>query len=186
MTQSLILHLAQHLPDSGSNRSEGATSSPRADSGQLNALLARAGKAQVGGNYEEAVALYREFNALVPGNADALNNLGVALFSLARYQEAEQCYRQALEINPELAGAYCNLADLLQANPKEAEECLRRALRINPKYLEARVNLGVSLANSGREHEAKACFKKALKIAPNCPEALLGLGQIARTEGRFA
>jgi Flp pilus assembly protein TadD len=185
VTQSLILHLAQHLRDSESGRREDATSSPQA-TGNLNDLLSRASNAQAEGNYEEAVALYREFISHVPLHANALNNLGVALFSLARYQEAEQCYRQALEINPELAGAYCNLADLLQANPKEAEECLRRALRINPKYLEARVNLGVSLANSGREHEAKACFKKALKLSPNCPEALLGLGRIARTEGRFA
>ena len=185
-TQSLILHLAQQSQDSAADSSEGARSSRQGDSGGLKTLVARAGKAQADGNYEEAVSLYREFIALVPRHADVLNNLGVALFSLARYQEAEQCYREALEINPELAGAYCNLADILQANPKEAEECLRRALRINPKYLEARVNLGVSLANSGREHEAKACFKKALKIATNCPEALLGLGQIAQMEGRFA
>jgi tetratricopeptide (TPR) repeat protein len=186
VTQSLILHLAQNSQDPGSARGGDATSSSRADSAKLSDLVARAGNAQAEGKYEEAITLYREFIAIVPRQADALNNLGVALFSLARYQEAEQCYRQALEINPEFAGAYCNLADLLQANPKEAEECLRRALRINPKYLEARVNLGVSLANSGREHEAKACFKKALKIAPNSAEALLGLGRIARAEGHFA
>lgn len=185
VTQSLILHLAQHSQSSGSDRSEVAVSSPQSDSVKLKDLIARAGKAQAEGNYEEAVTLYRKVIAIVPRHADVLNNLGVALFSLARYQEAEQCYREALEINPQLAGAYCNLADLLQANPKDAEECLRRALRINPKYLEARVNLGVSLANSGREHEAKACFKKSLKMAPNCPEALLGLSQIARMEGRF-
>lgn len=185
VTQSVILHLAKQSQDSGSDRI-GANSSPGAGTGKLNDLIARAGKAQAEGNHEEAAALYREFIGFVPRHADAFNNLGVALFSLGRYEEAEQCYRQALEIDPELAGAYCNLADLLQANPKEAEECLRRALRINPKYLEARINLGVCLANSGREHEAKTSFKKALKIAPNSPEALLGLGRIARTEGRFS
>jgi tetratricopeptide (TPR) repeat protein len=183
VTQSLILHLAQHLQNAGGNTS--ASTSPKADSDQLNKLLALAGKFQAEGNYEEAASLYRKFLAVVPRHADALNNFGVTLSRLARYQEAEQCYRQALEINPELAVAHCNLADLLQGNPKEAEECLRRALRINPKYVEARVKLGVSLASSGREHEAKPYFKKALKVAPNCPEALLGLGQIARMEGRF-
>ena len=186
VTQSLILHLARHLQNAGGNISASASTSPQAESDKLNKLLALAGKFQAEGNYEEAASLYRKFLAVVPGHADALNNFGVTLSRLARYQEAEQCYRQALEINPELAVAHCNLADLLQGNPKEAEECLRRALRINPKYVEARVKLGVSLASSGREHEAKPYFKKALKIAPNHPEALLGLGQIARIEGRFA
>lgn len=187
VTQSLVVHLAQQASSATNTRAGlSATTDAQPGSTKLSELLSKAAKSYAAGDYAEAVALYKEVIALVPRNADALNNLGVALFSLARYQEAEHCYRQALEINPEMAGAYCNLADLLQANPKEAEECLRRALRINPKYLQARINLGVSLANSGRDHEAKACFKKALKIAPNSPEALLGLGQVARGEGHFA
>jgi tetratricopeptide (TPR) repeat protein len=185
VTQSLILHLAQHSQDSKSDRGEDATPSPQADSNRLNLLLARAGKAQAAGNNTEAAALYHEFVALVPRHPDALNNLGVALFNLGRYEEAERCYRQAIEIKPDFPGALCNLADVLQGNPLEAEEQLRRALRLNPKHVDARIKLGLSLASTGREHEARACFKKALKIAPGQSDALLGLGRITLTEGRF-
>ncbi len=51
---------------------------------------------------------------------------------------------------PELAVAHCNLADLLQGDPKEAEESLRRALKFNPKNVQAReFKLGVSLCRLG-------------------------------------
>ena len=129
--------------------------------------------------------LFDEFVSLVPGRADALNALGVALYNLGRYQEAEQRYREAIDINPEYANALVNLAALLQANPDAAEPLLRRALKINPKYPGARAMLGVMLLSSGHEHEAKVAFRKALKVSPKDPIALLGLAQIARVEGRF-
>ena len=52
-------------------------------------------------------------------NPEALCNLGVALFSLGRYEEAEQCYRQSLEINPMSSETLCNLAAVLQGNRRK-------------------------------------------------------------------
>ena len=135
--------------------------------------------------YAQAADLFDQFVSLVPGRADALNALGVALYNLGRYQEAEQRYREAIDIDPEYADALVNLAALLQANPDAAELLLRRALKINPKYPGARAMLGLMLLSSGHVHEAKAAFRKALKVSPRDPVALLGLAQIARVEGRF-
>jgi tetratricopeptide (TPR) repeat protein len=185
VTQSLILHLSQQTADTASGRTLRAVPADQPDAGKISLLLARANEALAEGDYAEAVALYQDLIPLVPRNPDVLNNLGVALAELRRYQEAEQCYREAIEINPEFAGALCNLADLVQGNPQEAEELLRRALKVNPKYADARAKLGVALVASGRERDAKACFNKALKVVPSHPEALLGLGRIARMEGRF-
>ena len=121
--------------------------------------------------------LFDEYVSLVPGRADALNALGVALFNLGRFQEAEQRYREAIDIDPEYANALVNLAALLQASPKAAEPLLRRVLKINPKYPGARAMLGIMLLSSGHEHEAKLAFRKALKVSPKDPIALLGLAQ---------
>ena len=123
--------------------------------------------------------------SLVPGRTDALNALGVALYHLGRYQEAEQRYREAIDVDPEHADALINLAALLQTNPDAAEPLLRRVLKINPKYQGARAMLGLMILSSGREHEAKVAFRKALKLSPRDHVALLGLAHIARVEGRF-
>jgi len=186
VTQSLILHLSQQIADAASGRTSGAVPADQPASGkQVDDLLARAHKSFAKRDFEDAVTLYSEFVELRPRRSDVLNNLGVALSNLGRYQDAEQCYRQAIEINPEFAEALCNLANLLQGDPQEAEIWLRRALKVNPKYPGARTKLAVTLAFTGRLHEAKASFRKGLKIDPRDSDAMLGLGQIARTEGRF-
>jgi Flp pilus assembly protein TadD len=186
VTQSLIVHLSQGPTGvAADRRSAGAQGNGPDDSGKKNALLARAKKAFDEGDYAHAAELFDEFVSLVPGNADALNALGVALYHLGRYQEADQRYREAIDANPEYANALVNLAALHQANPKEAEPLLRRVLKINPKYPGARAMLGIMLLSSGDDHAARSAFRKALKVSPKDPVALLGLAQIARVEGRF-
>jgi tetratricopeptide (TPR) repeat protein len=182
VTQCLILHLSQKVDVTAPGA--GAPAVQRA-SGKFDDLLARANKSFAEGDYVQAAALFSEFVELVPNRPDVLNSLGVALLELNRNQEAEQRYREAIEIDPVFVEALCNLASLLQGDPQEAEEYIRRALRVNPKHAGARAMLGRTLAFTGRLHEAKAAFRKALKIAPNDSDALLGLAQIERTEGRF-
>jgi Flp pilus assembly protein TadD len=184
VTQCLILHLSQTTVDA-SARGSAPAPALKPDSDRIDDLFTRARKAFTEGDYARAVTLYTELTEIVPQRPDVLNNLGVALFSLGRYEEAEQRYREAIEINPEFAEALCNLADVLQGNPQEAEQWLRRALRVNPKFPGARTKLGLMLASAGREHEAGAAFRKSLKIAPRDADALLGLAQIAQAGGRF-
>jgi tetratricopeptide (TPR) repeat protein len=185
VTQCLILHLSQKTADTASGAGPAAASAVQPTSGKNNDLLTRGNKSFAEGDYAQAAALLSEYVGLVPRRADVLNTLGVALLELHRYEEAEQRYRQAIEIDPGFVEALCNLASVLQGNPQESEEYVRRALRVNPKHVGARTILGRTLAFTGREHEAKAAFRKALKIAPNNSDALLGLAQIERTEGRF-
>ncbi len=182
VTQALILHLSQNQPEAAKTTDSAPS---RLDSDKTRRLLDQGNKCLTERAYAQAVVHYRELLELQPLNPEALCNLGVALFSLGRYEEAERYYRQSLEINPMSSETLCNLAALLQGNAPEAEKYLRRALKINPKYADARSKLGLVLIFAGRLREAKAACKKALKVEPRHAEALLGLGQIARSEGRF-
>jgi tetratricopeptide (TPR) repeat protein len=186
LTESLLLRLAQGQTRVASDRrsADAQRSGPGASS-KNNALLARAKKAFEARDYAQAAELFDEFLSLVSGRADVLNALGVALYNLGRYQEAEQRYREAIDIDPEFADALVNLAALLQANPAAAEPLLRRALKINPKYPGARAMLGLNFLSAGQEHDATVALRKALKISPRDHLALLGLAHIARVEGRF-
>jgi predicted O-linked N-acetylglucosamine transferase (SPINDLY family) len=51
--------------------------------------------------------------ALAPDNAQACSNLGNALVSLKRFDEAVASCRRALEINPDFFEAHCNLGNAL-------------------------------------------------------------------------
>jgi tetratricopeptide (TPR) repeat protein len=181
LTQSLILHLSQDQPK--------ATSSDpaprRLDKAKIQQLLDQGYKCLSQRAFAQAAVHFEQLLELQPNHPEALAELGVALFSLGRYEEAERCYRESLEINPMSPSTLCNLATVLQSDPPEAEKYLRRALKLNPKYADARSKLGLSLAFEGRVRDAKAAFQKALKVDPRHAEALLGLGQLARTEGHF-
>ena len=185
VTQSLLMHLAQGSGGAPTGDDWAIVKGSRPDPEISEALVARAEKALAERDYAEAAVLFEEFLSAVPGRADALNALGVALYHLGRYQEAEQRYREALDVDPLYVNALVNLAALLQGSPETAEPLLRQALKINPKYPGARAILGIMLLSSGNDREAKLAFRKAMKVSPKDPVALLGLAQIARVEGRF-
>ena len=122
-----------------------------------------------------------------PRHAEGLNNLGAAFCKVGRYNEAENCFRQAISAKPNDAEGYNNLGNVLRwaGRMDEAEILFRRALKINPRYLDARTNLGTLLAVHGRVREAQTYLKKVLKSTPRNADALHGMGHIAALEGRF-
>ena len=87
----------------------------------------------MGKRFADAEQSYRRAIALVPGFADAWNNLGTCLRELKRPEEAETVYRKALELGPNNPDTLDNLAlalkDLERAD--EAAETIRRALVID-------------------------------------------------------
>ena len=58
------------------------------------------------GKVEEAIKLYRDAIAQRPNFAEALLNLGHALKAKGHQDEAKTCWKQALEVKPELAQGY--------------------------------------------------------------------------------
>jgi tetratricopeptide (TPR) repeat protein len=187
VTQSLVMHLSQtQIP--GSNQNSAAAPATRAGRAEVQQLFVRGNKFFAQEAHAEAAALYEQVIELDASHAEALNNLGASLSYLGgRYEEAEQCFRQAIEIKPEFAEPYCNLGVLLRqkSHLAESEAVLRRALKLRPNYHDARIDLGLTLLFLGRLRDARACFAKVLKNSPRNVLALYGTGQIAAAEGRF-
>nr|MBW4056287.1 tetratricopeptide repeat protein [Pseudomonadota bacterium] len=114
-------------------------------------------------------------------------NLGNTLMDAGRLNEAEACFRCALEIKPDYVEAYSNLGHLLNAlgHLNESETSFRCALEINPDYAEAHNNLGITLKGMGRLNESEACCLQALKINPDYVEAYSNLGITLKDLGRL-
>src|SRR5262249_37439392 len=64
---------------------------------------------------DERLRWFQAAVAAAPGNAAALNDLGVALDDKGQVDEAIACYRKAIELDPKLAKAHYNLGFALKA-----------------------------------------------------------------------
>jgi tetratricopeptide (TPR) repeat protein len=69
----------------------------------------------------------------------AWNNKGLCFFSKRRYQEAIECFNEAIKIDNNLKQAWFNKAVCLRevGDTLGALRCLQRSLEIDPAYKEA-------------------------------------------------
>ena len=114
----------------------------------------------------DARSAFQKATELLPGDAQAHYNLGIALQDLGQLDEAVASYRRALKISPEYAEAHGNLGTTLKdlGQLDEAVASYRRALKINPYLADGHTNLGTALKDLGRLDEAAASHRRALAI----------------------
>ncbi len=126
---------------------------------------------------------------LLPDDAEAHSNLGNALQSLRRFDDAAACYRRALEIKPDYPEACNNLGSALRGLGRldEAVASFRRALEMKADFAEACNNLGNALRGLRRLDEAVAskfevvCFDRAGFGQPGKHPALKGKSPVNRS-----
>jgi tetratricopeptide (TPR) repeat protein len=119
-----------------------------------------------------ALVLLRQIAATTP-DVDSLINLGVALLLQRQYGEAEESFRNALQLQPGSPSATLDLADclLLQGRGAEARalyaEIVAQAERANRGDWE---NLGIkaqALAHLGDPTRAVEAIQQALRLTPD-------------------
>lgn len=139
----------------------------------------RAGRARQG------AASFAAAIEIDPRSAEAVGNLGVALFSLGDPDRAIVCYRKAMELNPALATSYSNLGQALMALGRntEAAHALLKAVELAPALADAWVNLGAALNAMGQHQAAAEASRKALELSPDNIEAALNLGNAFKQDG---
>ena len=87
------------------------------------------------GDAEQAVSLMLRASSLAPDNAPTQANLGSALLTLRRWEEALARYDQALRLNPKFVGVYHNRGTALQmlGRHTEAAQCFERLRESMPE-----------------------------------------------------
>jgi tetratricopeptide (TPR) repeat protein len=101
--------------------------------------------------------------------------------------EAVACYRRALQLDPNSAGAHTNLGAALYQQGKlaEAVACFRRAIDLDPNYADAHYSLGRTLYRQGKQDEAVACYHRAIQLDPNLAGAHFNLGIALKAKGKL-
>jgi tetratricopeptide (TPR) repeat protein len=89
------------------------------------------------------------------------------------YNEAEKLYRQAVELDPDLACAWVNIGNVVfrKGNRLQAFSCYETAISIDKSSVEANYNLGFLCLENGEYTKAAEWFKKSIKLDPNFEDA---------------
>ena len=121
----------------------------------------------------EAVGYYQVAVALRPGVALLHHNLGMALVSAGRWDEAAAQLGRAVRLDPARGDARVNLANVLLAigRPAEALEQARAGVRLGENVRLAHTILGKSLEAAKRPAEALDHHRLAVAVDPKNREA---------------
>lgn len=138
------------------------------------------------GRNEEALDLFRRYQALVPGDRQVFAHIGGCLSALGRYDEAEASFRSALGSGLDDTVTYYNLGLLMArtGRPAAAVREYERALALDPQHSDARSNLAAVLASTGNLARASAELERVLTYDPENALVRTNLGLVWLQQGR--
>src|SRR6185436_6905123 len=118
--------------------------------------------------WRDSVSLFERAIAVVPGNALAQNNLGMALVERREIAEALPHFEQAVALAPRDTDARSNLGNALRAlgRPADAAAAYAQALEQAPEDASIHYNLATSLLDLGRPDEAATHLREAVRLNP--------------------
>jgi tetratricopeptide (TPR) repeat protein len=145
---------------------------------------------------DRAAEQFKHALALRADYVPALNELGLILANQQKVAEAEQCFLNAIQINPGYMESHINLGFTKQSGGGQMAEALSQyqlAARLQPEGPAAYFSKGVASASERRSADAVKLFQTAVWMNPSFWQAryLLGVelaanNQTAEAEQQFA
>ncbi len=135
---------------------------------------------------KNALPAFKRAAELLPDDADAHFDLGVAQKNFGLLNDAASSYLRAIQIKSDHAEAYFNLGNLLieLGQVDKAVASYRRALQIRPDYADAYSSLGNVQKDLGKTEEAVASHRRAVALQPGDPRAHYNLGNALAALGQ--
>ncbi len=147
--------------------------------------------ALVGGDIDAAIGFFKAaIRATKRPDEAALGWTGLGRCHLNREhsEPAEQAFRRALSLSPQLPPAHAGLAYALVAQGRypEAEASARRAIALGEQRADVHNTLARSLIAQDKLDEAEAALAQALAIEPQSPDARFLRGNLAKVRGNMS
>ncbi|MFM9862736.1 MAG: tetratricopeptide repeat protein [Micropepsaceae bacterium] len=143
-------------------------------------LLMRAKLRYTAGGAAGAVADYDRIIALAPAHWEALNNRGIALEALQRYEDALSSYERAAGLSPTNTSVLHNRAASLLTLRRhtEALPLFQHLIAVEPGNADNWTGHGAALASLQMLDDAIPSFDEALTLEPTSVRALVGRGTV--------
>ena len=137
---------------------------------------------------EQKIAQYVKQIASSPQPAKVHAHLGKLYVIQQQWQKAQACYEQAVKINPELAAAYLNLAQIWEqlGDRKKVANNLFLALKLRPQAATAEKHheLGQTLQSHNMPGRAISSYRRAINIKPDFLAAYQSLRALLHQQGK--
>ena len=148
--------------------------------------MARAGRLERDGEPGKAEKIYRDILRRDPEHVEAIRMLAAVASRHRKYADAEVLLTRAIEIAPDYARAWLDLASsqLEQEKLDAAIQSARTVVELAPDIAESHIVLGNSLGRADRAEEALEAYQSALKVSVGHPGAFSGVAQQLKTLGR--
>lgn len=130
------------------------------------------------GQFNDAENLALSLSKQFPNHPFSWKILGALFGQAGREIEALNANQLAVQLAPQDASVYNNLANTLRGmgRLKDAEANYRKAIAIKPEFAEAYNNLGTTMAEMGRLEDAETNYRHATVLKSDFAEAYFNLG----------
>ena len=140
-------------------------------------------------HFDKAIELDSNYADPYVGLADTFGLISAYNFASANeaMSQAKSYAEKAIEINPDLAGAYTSLGWVYvnyEYDWAAADSSFRKSIQLNPNYATANHWFGLFLSNIGKHDEAIASVKNAAQLNPQSMIIQSSLGQVHIIAGR--
>jgi len=114
-------------------------------------------------------------------------NKGFALHNLGRYDEAINCFDEAIRLDPNLAPAWYNKGLSLGKLERyeDAINAFNEAIRLDPNHANAWYSKGNALFSQGNYDEAIKAFDETIRLNPNYANAWNNKGNALHDLGKY-
>ena len=158
---------------------------PRPDDSEQNVLVQAIASCRAG-LFSDAERLFRTFLLRQPEHVQALNQFGILLAQIGKYEEAERHIGQAIRLGSRSGATFYNHGTILSAlqRPLEALDAFDKALAIEPANPETWNNRGAVLNNLARYADAIADFDRAISLKADFAGAFVNKAKALLLSGR--
>jgi tetratricopeptide (TPR) repeat protein len=145
---------------------------------------------------QPAIDIFEQATARYPDSPRLAIGLGMALYSLGKYDEAVKSLLKAADLNPSDPRCYAFLARAFDSSPSQADrviERFRRFAELQPRNAEALYYYAMSLWKGKRAQDPavnlgkiESLLKKSIAIDPRLADAHLQLGNLNSEQNKYA
>jgi len=138
------------------------------------------------GDYEAAIAIYKQLLTAMPGNEQIEYELTFSTFAKGDMAETVRLATEgASKAGPNqvhylelLGNAYDNLN-----RTREAIDAYRRGIKIEPRDARIRFNLGVAYVRQGKLRDGRDAFQRAIELDPSYASPQYAMANLYRDDG---